>query len=181
MGAAEFVAFQRHVYGVVKSANPTIRWGPVYMAYWWDPATPSHWVGDPKAWWPGDGYADFAAVDWYAPRSRPMTTSPSFRTWYQVMARTGVPLYITEYGQYAVPSGSGPIPRRSKPARPPSGRTPRGSPTIRGSAMWIYWQAVGDQGDWRLRGRGVRKRAWREVAAAGCSRRAGAAVAGGAD
>jgi hypothetical protein len=175
MGAAEFVAFQRHVYGVVKSANPTIHWGPVYMAYWWDPATPSHWVGNPKAWWPGDGYADFAAVDWYAPDPRPMTTSPSFRTWYRVMARTGVPLYITEYGQYAVPSG-----QRSDPAKEQARAAAiredaawiADHPKIR---MWIYWQATGIQGDWRLRDPAGRK-AWREVAASGCPSPAAARV-----
>ena len=59
--AAEFVAFQRHVYTVVKAANPTILWGPVYMAYWWDPSKPDHYVGNPAAWWPGDRYADFVA------------------------------------------------------------------------------------------------------------------------
>jgi hypothetical protein len=53
MSAADFVAYQRHVYPVVKAANPTIQWGPVYMAYWWDRSQPSHFVGNPQAWFPG--------------------------------------------------------------------------------------------------------------------------------
>src|SRR3712207_7728596 len=45
---------QRHLYQVVKEANPTIQWGPVYMAYWWDPQQPGHWIGNPEDWWPGE-------------------------------------------------------------------------------------------------------------------------------
>jgi hypothetical protein len=168
MDAETFVAFQRHLYAVVKSANPTIHWGPVYMAYWWDPATPSHFVGDPEAWWPGDDAADFAAIDWYSPVPRPMSESPSFRTWFEVMEKAGVPLYVTEYGQYAVAEG-----QRSDPAmeqaRADAIRTDAAwiakNPAIR---MWIYWQGTGAQGDWRLRDRAGRQ-AWREVAASGCS------------
>ena len=167
MGPAEFVAFQRHLYAVVKSANPTIRWGPVYMAYWWDPNTPGHWVGNPEAWWPGDDAADFAALDWYSPVPRPMSTSPSFRTWYRTMKPTGVPLLITEYGQYAVPTGMQPDPALLQ-ARVDAIRTDAAwiddHPRIR---MWLYWQAIGEQGDWRIRDPAGRK-AWREISAAGC-------------
>lgn len=38
MTAAQFVAMHRHLYTVVKAANPTIQWGPTYMSYWWQPA-----------------------------------------------------------------------------------------------------------------------------------------------
>jgi hypothetical protein len=33
--------------------------------------------------------------------------------------------------------------------------------------MWMYWQAVGAQGDWRIQDN-ASKKAWREVAATGC-------------
>jgi hypothetical protein len=167
MSAADFVAFQRHVYTVVKAANPTIQWGPVYMAYWWDPRETGHFVGDPTAWWPGDGYADFAAVDWYAPDPRPMTTSRSFRLWYRSMAPTGLPLLIAEYGQYALTDGERRVPAKEQ-LRAAAIRADAAwiddHPRI---AMWLYWQGVGVTGDWRLRDEPSR-RAWREVAAAGC-------------
>jgi hypothetical protein len=167
MTGPEFVAFQRHLYTVVKAANPTIQWGPIYMAYWWDPASPSHFVDDPAKWWPGDRYADFAGLDWYGPDPQPMTGTGSFRFWYQFMALTGVPLFITEYGQYAVPQGERRRPAKEK-ARAAAIREDAAwiaqHPRIR---MWLYWQAVGAQGDWRLRDEASRK-AWREVAEAGC-------------
>jgi hypothetical protein len=167
MTAAEFVAFQRHVYTVVKAANPTIRWGPVYMAYWWDPTSPSHFVGDPADWWPGDEYADFAGLDWYGPDPQPMTGSRSFRFWYRSMASTGVPLLITEYGQYAVAAGERRVPAKEQ-ERAAAIRVDAawiaGHPRIR---MWLYWQAVGAQGDWRMRDE-ASLQAWRAVAEDGC-------------
>ena len=168
MSAEEFVAYQRHLYTVVKEANPTIRWGPVYMAYWWDSSEPSHYIGDPEAWWPGEEYADFAGLDWYGPDPRPMTESASFRTWYRVMEPTGVPLYITEYGQYAVKDGEqvrpGKLRARAEAIRQDAAWIEQ-HPRIR---MWLYWQGVGAQGDWRIQDpEGAA--AWREVASSGCA------------
>lgn len=167
MSAAEFVALQRHLYTVVKAANPGIRWGPVYMAYWWDPTEPSHWVGDPAAWWPGEEYADFAGLDWYGPDPTPMTTSTTFRTWYEAMEPTGLPLYVVEYGQYALREDERPRPaklRARAAAIAQDAAWIAEHPRIR---MWLYWQGTGDQGDWRLHDEAGRE-AWREVAATGC-------------
>jgi hypothetical protein len=168
MTAGEFVAYQRHVYPLVKAANPTIHWGPVYMAYWWDPAQPSHWVGDPKAWWPGKRYADFAGLDFYAPRPEPMTRTASFRTWYKAMLPTGAPLFITEYGQYAHPIDATPDPameRARAQAIQKDAAWIAKHPRIR---MWLYWQAVGAAGDWRIEDP-ASQRAWQAVASSGCS------------
>ena len=168
MTAQEFVRLQRHLYTVVKAANPTIRWGPVYMAYWWDPGEPGHWVGQPAAWWPGEDFADFSALDWYGPQPEPMTRTAAFRTWYEFMVRTPVPLYIAEYGQYAVGPGETSDPALEQ-ARADAIRTDAAwiadHPRIR---MWLYWQGTGDQGDWRIRDAAGRA-AWREVAASGCA------------
>ncbi len=167
MTGPEFVALQRHLYEVVKEANPRILWGPVYMAYWWDPAERSHYIGDPAAWWPGEAYADFVGLDWYAPDPKPMTTSGSFRHWFQTMAPTGLPLFITEYGQYAVADGERRDPGKER-ARAEAIRQDAAwiaeHPRIR---MWMYWQAVGAQGDWRMHDE-ASQRAWREAAASGC-------------
>lgn len=167
MTAAEFVAMQRHLYGVVKAANPTIRWGPIYMAYWWDPAEPGHYVGDPAAWWPGNDFADFAALDWYSAAPEPMSTSPQFEQWYRTMSGTGKPLLITEYGQYAVGAAAQPDPAQQG-ARAAAIRADAawitGHPEFR---MWMYWDGPGAQGDWRLTDR-ASQRAWQAVAAAGC-------------
>jgi hypothetical protein len=168
MTAAEFVALQRHLYEVVKDANDSIHWGPVYMAYWWDPGSSSHFVGDPAAWWPGDDHADFAGLDWYGADPEPMTSSADFTTWYATMHPTGVPLYITEYGQYAVPAGQQPDPALQR-ARAAAIRTDaawlRAHPAIR---MWIYWDDTGPRGDWRLTD-AASQRAWRDVARSGCA------------
>jgi hypothetical protein len=166
MTAAEFVALQRHLYAVVKAANGTIRWGPVYMAYWWDPAEPGHYVGDPAAWWPGDDAADFAALDWYSAQPEPMTTSPQFEHWYATMVGTGKPLLVTEYGQYAVRGGRpDPVAQQERAA---AIRTDAAwiatHPRFR---MWLYWNGTGDQGDWRLTD-AASQQAWRAVARTGC-------------
>ncbi|MDQ3055874.1 MAG: hypothetical protein M3R66_19275 [Actinomycetota bacterium] len=169
MTASEFVALQRHLYTTVKQANPTIQWGPVYMAYWWHPGQEAHYVGDPWAWWPGDEYADFSALDWYSLLPSPMTQSPSFLNWYSVMVTTGKPLLVTEYGQYVLRPG----------AKPDPALQTRRADAIRADAqwiadhedirMWLYWQAVGPQGNWRMEDQASLD-AWREVAVSGCQR-----------
>jgi hypothetical protein len=167
MTAAEFVALQRHLYRVVKTANPTIRWGPVYMAYWWDPTAADHYLGDPSDWWPGEGFADFVGVDWYGSEPTPMTASPSFLHWYTTMAPTGLPLFVVEYGQYEL-----------RPGRPrdPGAEHARAEAIRRDAAwiarhprvvMWLYWQGPGPTGDWRMQD-AESQRAWRDAAAAGC-------------
>ncbi|MGR6967537.1 hypothetical protein ACU610_24070 [Geodermatophilus sp. URMC 61] len=167
MAAADFVALHRHLYSVVKAANPTIRWGPVYMAYWWDPAQPDHYVGDPASWWPGADAADFVGLDWYGIRPEPMTADPSFLHWYEQMAPTDLPLLIVEYGQYAV--------RPGETTRPELERA-RAAAIRRDAAwiarhpridVWLYWQGSGPNGDWRMRD-AASLAAWREVAAGGC-------------
>jgi hypothetical protein len=163
MTAAEYVAFARRVYAVAKTANPTIHFGAVYMAYWWDPAEASHYVGDPAAWWPGDGYADFAALDWYGVDPTPMSTSASFTTWYQTMEPTGVPLLIAEYGQGTAGGDAARELARAQ-AITQDAAWISVHPRIR---MWLYWQASGAQGDWRLLDP-VSRAAWVAVAASGC-------------
>jgi len=166
MTGPQFVALQRHLYTVVKAANPSIQWGPVYMSYWWDEGT-SHYIGDKDAWWPGNNYADFTAVDTYSAKQPvPLESDPEFRGWYDYMLNIGKPMLITEYGQYAVAPG-----QRSDPQM----LTERAA-TIRQDAawlaeqgtisMWLYWDATGDQGDWRLNDP-ESQQAWREVAQSG--------------
>lgn len=167
MTAASFVALQRHLYVVVKEANPTIRWGPVYMAYWWDPTSPDHYVGDPAAWWPGNGYADFAALDWYGSDPTPMTQSASFTTWYTQMLPTGLPLYIAEYGQYAVPVGAHRDPAKEKARVAAIHADAAWITAHKRIRMWLYWQGVGAGVDWRLDDK-ASQRAWRAIAKDGC-------------
>lgn len=167
MSAADFVALQRHVYTVVKAANPTIHWGPIYTAYWWDPSQPDHYVGNPSAWWPGKQYADFVGLDWYGPDPRPMTTSPSFREWYRMFAPMGLPLLIPEYGQYYAPAGQSPDPAKLKAraqAIRQDARWIADHPQIK---AWLYWMGGSAKGTWRLTDR-ASQQAWRSVAASGC-------------
>jgi hypothetical protein len=168
MTAAKFVALQQHLYVVVKGANPAIKWGPVYMAYWWDPEVPGHFVGNPAAWWPGTQFADFAGLDWYGSQPAPMTASRSFTQWYQAMQPTDLPLYIVEYGQYELRPGQSRNPaleRLRAAAIRQDAAWISAHPAI---AMWLYWDALGTGGgDWRMRDE-ASQRAWRNVASAGC-------------
>ena len=167
MTAADYVAFERHVYTVVKKANPAIRFGPVYMAYKWDPTLPSAYIGDPQAWWPGADYADFAGLDWYGRDPHPMTTSASFSTWFSTVSPYGRPLFITEYGQYWQPGGQPSDPQKAQ-ARAAAIRQDAewifAHPQIKG---WLYWQGSDSSGSWKIDDPASRA-AWRAVSARGC-------------
>jgi hypothetical protein len=167
MTGPEFVALQRHLYRVVKAANPTIRWGPVYMAYWWDPEQTDHWIGDPDEWWPGEEYADFAALDWYGVDPAPMTESRSFTTWYDFVEPIGLPLYIAEYGQYIRRPGEASDPAKERARAEAIRQDAEWIREHRRISMWIYWHGTDRNGDWRLHDE-ESQRAWREVAATGC-------------
>ena len=165
MTGPQFVAMQRHLYTVVKAANPSIHWGPVYMAYWWDDGT-SHYVGDKDAWWPGNAYADFTAVDVYSNDAKALENHSEFRGWYDYMLGTGKQMIIAEYGQYVVKPGQTADP----------GKLADRAATIRQDAqwlteqgtisMWLYWDAMGEKGDWRLSDPESQE-AWRQVAESG--------------
>lgn len=167
MTAADYVAFERHVYTVVKKANPAIKFGPVYMAYKWDPTLPSAYIGDPEAWWPGADYADFAGLDWYGRNPRPMTTSPSFTNWFSTVSPFGRPLFITEYGQYWQPGGQ-PTDQQKVQARAAAIRQDAqwifAHPQIKG---WLYWQSSDQAGSWKIDDP-ASQAAWRAVSARGC-------------
>jgi hypothetical protein len=137
------------------------------MAYWWDPAEPDHYIGEPMDWWPGEGYADFVGVDWYGEDPHPMTASPSFLHWYATMAPTGLPLLVVEYGQYLLRPGevSDPVKElaRADAIRRDAAWIAR-YPRVVG---WLYWQAPGAPGDWAMRDR-ASQLAWRDVARDAC-------------
>jgi len=166
MTGAQFVAMHRRLYTVVKNANPTIQWGPVYMSYWWQPARLAS-KGGAAAWWVGGDRADFTAVDNYStPNPIELSKDPQFMTWYNFMLSKYKPMLITEYGQYSVRPGYSPDPyMQAKRAR-----------TIAADAswiksqgrikMWLYWSGTGAQGDWSLTDSASRQ-AWKNVAAAG--------------
>jgi len=167
MTGPQFVALQQHLYTVVKTANPSIRWGPVYMAYWWE-AGSGHYIGDKDAWWPGSNYADFTAVDVYSNDARPLETHPEFRGWYDYMLNKGVPMLISEYGQYVVRPGQASDPQKLAD-RADTIRQDAAWLAAEGTiSMWLYWDAMGDKGDWRLNDPQTQQ-AWREIAQAGRS------------
>jgi hypothetical protein len=167
MTGPEFVALHRHLYQVVTDANPTIRWGPVYMAYWWDPAEPDHYIGDPAEWWPGEEFADFVGVDWYGSEPEPMTASPSFRHWYAIMAPTGLPLFVVEYGQYELRPGEASDPVKEQARADAIRRDAAWIARHPRIVMWLYWQGPGPTGDWAMRDP-TSQAAWREAASNAC-------------
>jgi hypothetical protein len=165
MTGPQFVAMQCHLYQVVKTANPSIRWGSVYMAYWWDPARlPT--IGGAAAWWVGSSCADFTGVDTYAANPTTLTSRSPFRGWYDFMLDKGTPMLIVEYGQGMVPFGTTPDPAKLA-ARAATINADaawlRGQGVIK---MWLYWDGTGKKGDWNLTDPASQK-AWRDVAAAG--------------
>jgi len=135
------------------------------MAYWWDDGT-NHYIGDKDAWWPGNAYADFTAVDVYTNDARPLENHPEFRGWYDYMLGTGKPMLISEYGQYVVKPGE----------QPDAAKQAHRADVIRQDAqwlaeegtisMWLYWDAMGSKGDWRLNDP-LSQQAWREVSESG--------------
>jgi hypothetical protein len=165
MTGPQFVAMQRHLYTVVKAANPSILWGPVYMAYWWDDGT-SHYIGDKDAWWPGNDYADFTAVDVYSNDGRPLETHPEFRGWYDYMLGTGKPMLISEYGQYVVKPGQVADPQKLIDRADIIAQDAAWLAREGTISMWLYWDAMGEKGDWRLND-DVSQQAWRAVALSG--------------
>ncbi|MGB9377750.1 MAG: DNRLRE domain-containing protein [Mycobacteriales bacterium] len=166
MTAAQFVAMQRHLYTVVKTANSTIQWGPVYMSYWWQPSRLNS-IGGAAAWWVGSDRADFTAVDNYStPTPIQLSKDPQFMSWYNSMITKGKPMLITEYGQYSIRPGSAPSPsmqalRAQTIAADASWIKSQGR-----ISMWLYWNGTGAQGDWSLTDAASRQ-AWKNVAAAG--------------
>lgn len=149
MTGPQFVAMQRHLYTVVKAANPSIQWGPIYMSYWWQPTRLAS-IGGAAAWWVGSEYSDFTAVDNYSVNPLALKSDPEFMSWYNFMLDKGEPLIITEYGQYAIPPGG---------VADPAQQVKRAT-IIRADAqwitdqskisMWLYWNGTGAQGDWSL-------------------------------
>ncbi|MFN2502640.1 MAG: DNRLRE domain-containing protein [Acidimicrobiales bacterium] len=165
MTGPQFVAMQCHLYRVVKAANPSIRWGPVYMSYWWEPGRLAS-KGGAGSWWVGSDCADFTGVDTYADKPAPLSGDSEFRGWYDYMLDKGEPMLIVEYGQYAVGDSEVPDPAKYA-ARARTIRTDaawlRDQGVIR---MWLYWDGAGEKGDWSLTDSGSQG-AWREVAAGG--------------
>lgn len=165
MTGPQFVAMQRHLYTVVKRANPTIHWGPVYMSYWWQP-TRLAGKGGAQAWWVGSGYADFTAVDTYSATVLALNVDPEFMSWYNFMLDKSVPMLIAEYGQYVVKPGT---------VANPTMQAKRAQVIATDAAwiksqgrikMWLYWDGTGAQGNWSLTDAASQK-AWRNIAVTG--------------
>jgi hypothetical protein len=135
------------------------------MAYWWQVGS-NHYIGNPDAWWPGAEYTDFTAVDTYTATPKPLSQDPKFMGWYKYMQPKGKPMYITEYGRYAVPAGRAPDPamqalRAQVMAQDAEWLRQQG--TI---SMWLLWHAGGAQGDWRLQD-AASQTVWRDIAEGG--------------
>lgn len=169
MTGPQFVAMQRHLYTVVKAANPSIQWGPVYTDYWWrNPAAIGKVApSSPQSWNVGSDREDFVAVDNYAIKPTTLATDPQFLNWYSFfLGATAKPMLITEYGQYAVPPGG---------SADPAMQTKRAQVIAADASwikaqgkikMWLYWDGTGAQGDWSLTDAASRQ-AWKNVAVTG--------------
>ncbi len=100
MTQANFVAMYRHVYPVVKAANPNLKFGPIYMSFQWRPGQSS--TQNPDDWWMGADYCDFLAIDaywssWMGNPQRIDKTS-GFARWYDWAGQKGKPLAHAEMG-----------------------------------------------------------------------------------
>ena len=166
MSGAQFVAMHRHLYTVVKTANATIQWGPVYMSYWWQPTRLAS-IGGAAAWWVGNDRADFSAIDNYStPTPIQLRQDVQFMTWYNAMLSKGKPLLITEYGQYSIRPGYG-VDAAMQAKRAVTIAADAAWIASQGRVkMWLYWNGTGAQGNWTLTD-AASKQAWKNVAAAG--------------
>ncbi len=166
MSAAQFVAMHRRLYTVVKTANSTIQWGPVYMSYWWQPARLAS-IGGAEAWWVGSDRADFTAVDNYStPNPVQLSNDPQFMTWYNAMLNKGKPMLITEYGQYSIRPGYSVDPAMQAKRAQTIAADAAWIKSQGRITMWLYWNGTGAQGNWTLTDAASRQ-AWKDVAAAG--------------
>ena len=167
LSGPEYVAMYQHVYAVVKAANPSITFGPVYTWFWWQEGSSHYAPGGPNAWWVWDRYADFAAVDNYAAEPRALQYDPKFQGWLHFLNAKAPtkPLVVAEYGQYVVRAGAQPDPaRQAARAR----IIPIDESYLRSMrfTMWMYWDGTGEQGDWSITDPGSQA-AWRAVASHG--------------
>ena len=135
------------------------------MAYWWDDGT-SHYIGDKDAWWPGNAYADFTAVDVYSNAGVALENHSAFRGWYDYMIGTGEEMIIAEYGQYVVPPGGTADPAKLAVAGQLIAQDAAWIARKATSRMWCYWNATGAKGDWRLSDP-TTQAAWRNVSQSG--------------
>lgn len=134
------------------------------MSYWWAEGT-SHYIGDPDAWWPGDDYADFSAID-HSDSEHPVSLSKDneFMTWYRYMADKPVLLEIAEYGQYTIKNDKRDVAKETKRAAVIKEDAAWVQAQNRFS-LWMYWDAFGEEGDWGLRDKASQD-AWKSLATA---------------
>jgi hypothetical protein len=189
MDGDTFVALMDHLYPLVKSINPTIQFGPVYMTYWWRPSLSG--VGKPgnghnpqpkDSWEPHD--YDFLGCDNYAqPPQTPLelasdTTFQNWYTWAKAKANAAnVPVCIVEYGAGAITSGMTGGERATMEAARAvvianDGTYVASEPTI---GMWLLWDGTGAAGDWFLHD-SASQAAWAAIASGGST--TGTAFAG---
>lgn len=169
----QYVAMYQHIYSVVKAANPSITFGPVYMAYRWQEGTDHYAEGGPNAWWVWDRYADFAAVDAYSRNPTTLKSNPKFQGWLNfINAKAPTkPLVVAEYGQCSN-SPDNPCTAEEKAVR--ARIIPMDEAYLRSMrfTMWLVWHGVGKQVDpvedldWRLTDPEAQG-AWRTVASHG--------------
>lgn len=164
---SQFVAMYRHVYAVVKAVNPSISFGPVHMAYWWEEGSTHYAPGGPDAWWVWSRYADFVGVDTYSANPTPLRNQAGFQGWLSFVNRKAPTkrLVVAEYGQGVVKPGEQPNPASEAARARIIAEDESYLRSIR-FTMWLVWHGVGPKGDWRLTDP-ASQAAWRTVASHG--------------
>ena len=159
MTGPEFVAMFQRVYRVVKEANPSINFGPVYTDYRWEEGSDRYAPGGPDAWWVGP--ADFIAVDVYSRNPQTLEASAEFQGWKRFADAKAptLPRVVSQYSLYK-PDGT-PDPRmQAERARVIA--VDEAYLQSNHYVVWILDQANG----WELSDAGSQA-AWRRVAANG--------------
>ncbi|MDQ6936694.1 MAG: hypothetical protein M3140_03130 [Actinomycetota bacterium] len=135
----------------------------MYTAYWWQPKKLAS-IGGASAWMVGAAYEDFVAVDTYAAVPLALSARPKFMGWYNPMLTQGVPMLITEYGQYVVKPGTVPSATSQAQRAKAIAGDAAGISSQDKIKMWLHWGGTGAQGDWSLTDAASQK-AWRNIAA----------------
>lgn len=156
MRSAQYVAEQKHIYTVMKNANPDLKIIESALAYAYRNAAGVGAAGintgplEPiEAWDVGDDYRDAPGIDVYSADGVPLNAYSNFRNWFDYHVKTSKQKFmIVEYGQVAIPVGGSMTPALDDKRSSTIALDANFIATNDLFGMWLHWLGKGDQGMW---------------------------------